>query len=153
QFLNGTKEIAVPKERRKPNGNSITVVGATHNNLKNVTVAFPLGVFTVITGVSGSGKSSLVHDILKFGMRNSERGMEQDEEENGEETDDAILDPRPSILQSFDRIDGTEHVDKVIDIDQAPIGRTPRSNPATYIKVWDEIRWLYSQMAEAKARG
>src|SRR5262245_53123606 len=153
QFLNGTKEIAVPKVRRKANGKAITVVGATHHNLKNVTAAFPLGVFTVVTGVSGSGKSSLVNDILKFGMRNLERGIEEAEEENGEEADGAVLDPRSSILQSFDRITGTEHVDKVIDIDQAPIGRTPRSNPATYIKVWDEIRWLYSQMAEAKARG
>jgi excinuclease ABC subunit A len=113
----------------------LTVVGAKHNNLKNLTVAIPLGRFVGITGVSGSGKSSLVNDILREALARDLNGAEN---------------VHPG---EHDRIDGLEHLDKVIDIDQSPIGRTPRSNPATYIKVFDEIRDLYTKLPDSKVRG
>jgi excinuclease ABC subunit A len=142
QYLTGAKEIAVPKERRQPTGQAIKVVGARHNNLKNVTVEIPLGQFVVVTGVSGSGKSSLVNDILMEALTG---GHHESDEENGDEIVHSIGD--------HDKILGRELIDKVIDIDQTPIGRTPRSNPATYIKLFDEIRQHFAKMADAKVRG
>ena len=143
QYLTGAKSIPIPAERRKGNGKQLRLVDATHNNLKNVTVEIPLGKFVVVTGVSGSGKSSLINDVLRQGLGSSVEALEDDDEEA-----DQTLAPRPSTL-----IEGRDHIDKVIDIDQTPIGRTPRSNPATYIKVWDEIRNLFAKMNEAKLRG
>ena len=149
QYLSGARQIAVPEHRRPGTGGSITVVGARHHNLKNVTVDFPLGKFIVVTGVSGSGKSSLVNDVLREGLRvalaNGGRNAD-DENDNGDEVD-------AHEIGAHDRITGTEQIDKVIDIDQSPIGRTPRSNPATYIKVFDEIRSLFANLPEAKVRG
>ena len=153
QYLSGTKEIAIPETRRPGNGKAITIHGARQHNLKNLTVEFPLGRFIGVTGVSGSGKSSLINDILKRGTRNAERGTE-DVEEPGQDEDESVGgDSQSAIRNSFDRITGVENIDKIIDIDQSPIGRTPRSNPATYIKVFDEIRSLFSEMPEAKIRG
>ncbi len=149
QYLSGKKKIAVPKTRRKPTGNKITIVGARHNNLKNVTVEFPLGTFICVTGVSGSGKSSLVNDILMEGARDAQgRGQRG----SGNEEEDA-LDDQPHTIGAHDGMDGLKHLDKIIDIDQSPIGRTPRSNPATYIKVFDQIRELFALVPEAKVRG
>src|SRR5581483_5686088 len=146
QYLTGAKEIAVPKARRKPNGQVLRIVGARQNNLKDITVEVPLGVFVCVTGVSGSGKSSLVNDILLEAMlARGKFDFDTAPEENGEEV--------PHTVGAHDRIEGVEHIDKVIDIDQAPIGRTPRSNPATYNKLWDEIRALFAQMPDAKVRG
>lgn len=134
QYLSGRKFIEVPLERRKPDGRWIEVNGAKENNLKNVNVKFPLGVFTAVTGVSGSGKSSLVNEILyKTLARDLNRAR-----------------VRPG---QYKEMKGLEHIDKVVDIDQSPIGRTPRSNPATYTGVFDDIRDLYSQTNEAKVRG
>ena len=132
-----------------PNGKHLRIVNAKHHNLNGVTVEIPLGVFVGVTGVSGSGKSSLINDVLRAGMKVEGGGM--NEEEEGADASDSSLTLHPSSL--YDRIEGTEHIDKVIDIDQRPIGRTPRSNPATYIKLWDEIRTLYAEMADAKVRG
>ncbi len=150
QYLSGKKSIPIPAKRRKPTDKKLRIVGARHNNLKNVTVDIPLGVFVCVTGVSGSGKSSLINDVLKFGMRNAERGTA-----NTQEDDDGseLRNPNSEFRIDLDRIEGTEQIDKVIDIDQSPIGRTPRSNPATYIKVWDEIRSLFAQMPDARVRG
>ncbi|MCC6419913.1 MAG: excinuclease ABC subunit UvrA, partial [Gemmataceae bacterium] len=148
QYLSGKKEIAIPAQRRAPNGKQLRVIGARHNNLKNLDVVLPLGVFVCVTGVSGSGKSSLVNDILMEGLRAAGR-RDGNGEDDGEGEDDA---PAHQV-GVHDRIEGVEHVDKVIAIDQSPIGRTPRSNPATYVKVFDEIRALYSQVTEAKVRG
>jgi excinuclease ABC subunit A len=152
QYLSGAKQIAVAARRRPATGKRLQIVGARHNNLKNIDVDIPLGLFVCVTGVSGSGKSSLINDIL---LGNVERGAPSAErEKNDLEREEA---EQRSTLRAprsaFDRIAGTEHIDKVIDIDQSPIGRTPRSNPATYIKLFDEIRALYTQMAEAKVRG
>ncbi|WP_435922678.1 excinuclease ABC subunit UvrA [Paenibacillus sp. DYY-L-2] len=134
QYLSGRKFIEVPLERRKPDGRWIEVKGAKENNLKNVNVKFPLGVFTAVTGVSGSGKSSLVNEILyKTLARDLNRAR-----------------VRPG---QYKEMKGLEQIDKVVDIDQSPIGRTPRSNPATYTGVFDDIRDLYSQTNEAKVRG
>ena len=134
QYLSGRKAIEVPKDRRPPTDRKLTVVGARQHNLKGVDVSFPLGLFVCVTGVSGSGKSSLVGDILRDTLaRDLNRAITQ-----------------PGL---HDRIDGLEHLDKIIDIDQSPIGRTPRSNPATYIKLFDLIRDLYTRLPEAKARG
>ncbi len=135
QFLSGQRSIEVPSKRRPVNpDHQLTIVGARHNNLKNIDVAIPLGTFTCVTGVSGSGKSSLVNDILRESLfEDLNRGI-------GE----------PGL---HDSIQGVELLDKLIAIDQSPIGRTPRSNPGTYIKVFDEIRKLYSQLPEAKRRG
>ena len=134
-FLSGRQKIDVPKKRRTPDPEKqLTVVKAQQNNLKQIDASIPLGTFTCITGVSGSGKSSLVNGILVEALRRDlNRGL-------GE----------PGV---HERIDGIEHLDKMIAIDQSPIGRTPRSNPGTYIKVFDEIRKLYTQMPEAKRRG
>ena len=126
--------IEVPKDRKAPDGPRLTVVGARQHNLKNIDVSIPLGLFVCVTGVCGSGKSSLVGDILRETLARDLNG--------------AITEPG-----QHDRIDGVDHLDKVIDIDQSPIGRTPRSNPATYIKLFDLIRDLYTKLPEAKARG
>lgn len=134
QYLSGKKFIPVPLARRKPNGRWLEVKGASENNLKNLNVKFPIGVFTAVTGVSGSGKSTLVNEILyKTLARDLNRAR-----------------VRPG---QYKEIKGLEHVDKVVDIDQSPIGRTPRSNPATYTGVFDDIRDLFSQTNEAKVRG
>jgi len=134
QYLSGAKFIALPEKRRPLNKNCIEVRGAAENNLKNINVKFPIGMFTVVTGVSGSGKSTLVNEILYKALANQ-------------------------IYRSYHKVGdhkeirGTEFVDKIIDIDQSPIGRTPRSNPATYTGVFDAIRELYSQTPDAKIRG
>jgi len=133
-YLSGRKEIPVPKERRKPSGRFIRIIGAREHNLKNINVEIPLGLFVCITGVSGSGKSTLIYDILYKYAKNYFYGTH---EQVGE----------------VDQIEGLENIDKVINIDQSPIGRTPRSNPATYTKVFDLIRNLFAQTPEAKARG
>lgn len=134
QYLSGKKRIAVPKERRKGNGSFIEVIGAKENNLKNLTVKFPLGTFTVITGVSGSGKSTLINEILYKGVANN---LYRTKVKPGK----------------HDKINGLENIDKVINIDQSPIGRTPRSNAATYTGVFDFIRELFSKTNEANMRG
>ncbi|WP_297333869.1 excinuclease ABC subunit UvrA [Flavobacterium sp.] len=133
-YLNGEKEIAVPKKRREGNGKTIKLTGATGNNLKNVSVEFPLGKLICVTGVSGSGKSTLINETL-YPILNTHFY-------------NAVKKPQP-----YKKIEGLEHVDKVIDIDQSPIGRTPRSNPATYTDVFSEIRRLFTQTPEAMIRG
>lgn len=134
QYLSGRKFIPVPEERKKPNGKWLKVVGAKENNLKNITVSFPLGVFTCVTGVSGSGKSTLVNEILLKTLARE-------------------LNRAKLIPGKHKKVEGLEHVDKVINIDQSPIGRTPRSNPATYTGVFDDIRDVFAQTPEAKVRG
>ncbi|MEZ4817653.1 MAG: excinuclease ABC subunit UvrA [Flavobacteriaceae bacterium] len=133
-YLNGTKEISVPKKRRKGNGKTLTLTGASGNNLKNVTVTFPLGTMIGVTGVSGSGKSTLINETL-YPILNAHffHGVKK---------------PMP-----YKSIEGLEHIDKVIDINQSPIGRTPRSNPATYTGVFSEIRNLFVKVPEAMIRG
>ncbi|WP_298516654.1 excinuclease ABC subunit UvrA [uncultured Kordia sp.] len=133
-YLNGSKEIAVPAERRKGNGKKLVLKGATGNNLKNVSVEFPLGKMIGVTGVSGSGKSTLVNETL-YPILNAHFF-------------NAVKEPMP-----YKSIKGLEHIDKVIDINQSPIGRTPRSNPATYTGVFSEIRSLYAKTPEAMIRG
>ncbi|WP_417367812.1 excinuclease ABC subunit UvrA [Flavobacterium beibuense] len=133
-YLNGEREIAVPKKRREGNGKTIKLSGATGNNLKNVTVEFPLGKLICVTGVSGSGKSTLINETL-YPILNTHFF-------------NAVKKPQP-----YKKIEGLEHIDKVIDIDQSPIGRTPRSNPATYTDVFSEIRRLFTQTPEAMIRG
>ena len=134
KYLRGDAEIAIPAVRRKPNGNKLVIRGARQNNLKNLDVEFPLGVFIAVTGVSGSGKSTLVNDILYKAL--------------SKHFYDAIDTPG-----EHERIDGLELIDKVIDIDQSPIGRTPRSNPATYTQLFGEIRNLMAATPEARMRG
>lgn len=134
QYLTGEKMIGVPENRRKGNGKSIKVIGATENNLQNIDVAFPLGKFVCVTGVSGSGKSSLVNEIL---YKSLSSGINRSKEKPGK----------------CKEIIGIENIDKVIDIDQSPIGRTPRSNPATYTGLFTPVRDLFSQLPEAKVRG
>ena len=149
QYLSGTKQIVIPTARRLGNGNQITIYGARQHNLKNLTVEIPLGKFIGVTGVSGSGKSSLINDILKQGLRAASSNGEMNG--NVDEESDEIPDSKQ--IGAHDRITGFENIDKIIDIDQSPIGRTPRSNPATYIKVFDEIRSLFAELPEAKIRG
>ncbi|MFN4201406.1 MAG: excinuclease ABC subunit UvrA, partial [Fervidobacterium gondwanense] len=134
KYLSGKMRIEIPHQRRKGNGKSIKLIGARHNNLKNITVEFPLGTFIVVTGVSGSGKSSLILDTLYPAIANK---LYKTKYETGE----------------YSKIEGIEEIDKIIAIDQSPIGRTPRSNPATYTKVFDAIRDLFAMTPEAKARG
>ena len=134
QYLSGEKRIPVPAERRKGNGKCLKVVGAAENNLRKVDVEFPLGVFTVVTGVSGSGKSSLVNEVL-FKRLGAELMR---------------MKVHPGRCE---RIEGMEALDKVVNIDQSPIGRTPRSNPATYTGLFNDIRELFSSTQEAKSRG
>lgn len=133
-YLGGQRKIEVPKKRRKGNGNKLTLSGCTGHNLKNITVDFPLGKFIAVTGVSGSGKSSLInetlHPILSEYIYNSKKK------------------PLP-----YKKVKGLEHIDKVITIDQSPIGRTPRSNPATYVGFFSDVRNLYSEIGESKIRG
>ena len=134
QYLGGSKKIAVPKKRRKGNGKTIEFLGCEENNLKNVDVSVPLGTFTAVTGVSGSGKSSLVNEIInKYLSRELNRAH--------------------AIPGKFREMKGIENLDKIIDIDQSPIGRTPRSNPATYTGVFGDIRELFASTNEAKIRG
>jgi len=133
-YLSGRKKIPLPKERRPGNGKNILVKGARQNNLKNIDVKIPLGRLICITGVSGSGKSSLMNEVLyKSLARNLNRAR--------------------TIPGDHDGIEGLEHLDKIINIDQSPIGRTPRSNPATYTKLFDEIRKLFTELPESKVRG
>jgi excinuclease ABC subunit A len=134
QYLSGERSIESPTFRREPNGNFIKLTGATGNNLKNVDIDVPLGIFVVITGVSGSGKSTLINETLYRLMARR------------------FYSSRKAPLP-YDSIDGLEHIDKVVDIDQSPIGRTPRSNPATYTGVFTHIRDLFAGLQEARARG
>lgn len=134
QYLSGKRAIPVPTERRIGNGRFIELTGATENNLKEVTARFPLGKFIAVTGVSGSGKSTLVNSILKKTLAQK---LNRNSEKPGK----------------YKTISGVEHIDRLIDIDQSPIGRTPRSNPATYTGVFDDIRDLFAQTNEAKIRG
>ncbi|MDT0689777.1 excinuclease ABC subunit UvrA [Salegentibacter sp. F188] len=133
-YLNGTKQIEIPEKRRKGNGKTITLKGATGNNLKNVSISIPLGQMIAVTGVSGSGKSTLINETL-YPIMNAHYF-------NG------VKVPKP-----YKSIKGLEHIDKVIDINQSPIGRTPRSNPATYTGVFSEIRSLFTKTPEAQIRG
>ncbi|HSG71712.1 MAG TPA: excinuclease ABC subunit UvrA, partial [Planctomycetaceae bacterium] len=133
-YLSGKRKIAVPETRRQGNGYVLSIVGARHNNLQGLDVDIPLGKFVCVTGVSGSGKSSLINDILWEAVNRD-------------------LNKGKGTPGAHDRIEGLEHLDKAIDIDQSPIGRTPRSNPATYVKLFDLIRTLYTQLPESKIRG
>ena len=134
QYLSGKKQIPVPKTRRKGNGKFLTVVGAAENNLKNITVKIPLGVFTCVTGVSGSGKSSLVNEVI---FKELSRRMNHTRTKSGKHKE----------------IRGIEEIDKIVDISQSPIGRTPRSNPATYTGVFTDIRELFAMTNDAKMKG
>jgi excinuclease ABC subunit A len=133
-YLSGRRAISVPSRRRPASDRTLVLQGCREHNLKNVTARFPLGLFCVVTGVSGSGKSSLVNDTLYRALAGSLHGARQP-------------------AGAFERLEGIEHLDKVIDVSQAPIGRTPRSNPATYTGIFDAIRLLFSQVPEARARG
>jgi len=134
KYLAGIEKIPVPRKRRKLKGKWLVIKGARHNNLKNIDVRIPLGVFVCVTGVSGSGKSSLIADILYEALARELHGAR-------------------AVPGEHDEILGIEHIDRVINIDQSPIGRTPRSNPATYVKVFDHIRKLFSQLPQARAMG
>ncbi|MGA7203599.1 MAG: excinuclease ABC subunit UvrA, partial [Specibacter sp.] len=134
-YLSGRKQIAMPAKRRKyDKKRELKVIGAKENNLRNVDVAFPLGVLTAVTGVSGSGKSTLVNEILYKVLANKLNGAKQ-------------------VAGRHLRVDGLEHLDKVVHVDQSPIGRTPRSNPATYTGVFDNVRKLFAETNESKVRG
>ena len=134
KYLSGRKKIEVPKNRRKSNGMSIEIKGATEHNLKNINVKFPLGIFNCVTGVSGSGKSTLVNEIL---YKSVAKEINRSNEKPGK----------------CEKIKGINNIDKIINIDQSPIGRTPRSNPVTYTGVFDIIRDIYAGTNEAKMRG
>ncbi len=134
QYLSRKLEIPVPKERRKGTGENLVIKGAAENNLKNINVKIPLGTFTCVTGVSGSGKSSLINEILYKALANE-------------------LNNAKRVAGKYKKIEGIENLDKIIDIDQSPIGRTPRSNPATYTGLFGDIRNIFAMTAEAKARG
>lgn len=184
QYLSGVKRIAVPATRRPiDSARCLRIVNARHNNLRGVTVEIPLGVVVCVTGVSGSGKSSLVNDVLRNAVlarqgsgnakassnRNGQANSNRNGKANGNRNDNGTLssngngngydpleDDTPEttrLVGAHDRIEGLEQIDKLIDIDQSPIGRTPRSNPATYIKLFDQIRELYAQVADSKLRG
>ena len=133
RYLSGKEKILIPKNRRSGNGKYLEIKGAKENNLKNITVKFPLGTFICVTGVSGSGKSSLVNEILYKAVASNLYRTKV----------------KPGKFRS---IKGIEHIDKVVEISQAPIGRTPRSNPATYTGVFDDIRDVYTLTKEAKIR-
>ncbi len=134
QYLSGRKQVEIPKERREGNGKALRIVGALANNLKNLDVTIPLGKLVCITGVSGSGKSTLMSDILYSALAAKLMGAR-------------------TMAGDHERIEGIEHLDKIINIDQSPIGRTPRSNPGTYTSLFDEIRKLYAELPESKIRG
>ena len=133
-YLSGRKQITVPRHRRKSNGRAIQVIGATEHNLKNISVKFPLGQFICVTGVSGSGKSTLVNEILYKTIARDLNGSNE----------------KPGKCKE---VKGLENIDKIVNIDQSPIGRTPRSNPATYTGVFDIIRDIFAEMNESKVRG
>ncbi|MDR2843581.1 MAG: excinuclease ABC subunit UvrA [Candidatus Symbiothrix sp.] len=133
-YLNGKKQIEIPKKRRKGNGQSIVLKGASGNNLKNVTVSLPLGKFICVTGVSGSGKSTLINETLQPLI--------------SQKLYRSLQDPLP-----YQSVQGLEHIDKIVNVDQSPIGRTPRSNPATYTGIFSDIRSLFVEMPESKIRG
>jgi excinuclease ABC subunit A len=133
-YLSGRREVPIPKKRRSPKKGFLKLSGATENNLKNVDAKIELGALTVVTGVSGSGKSSLINDTLAPALTNR-------------------IHRSHKHVGAYRKLEGINLLDKVIDIDQSPIGRTPRSNPATYVGLWDDIRSLYSQVPESKARG
>jgi excinuclease ABC subunit A len=134
QYMSGKKKIEVPENTRKPNGKKLIIKNAYENNLKHIDVEIPLGVFTCVTGVSGSGKSSLINEILYKSLM-------------------VKLHDSRFIPGKHDEILGLENLDKVVNIDQSPIGRTPRSNPATYTGIFNDIRDIFAGMPEAKARG
>lgn len=134
QFLSGAMKIDVPEVRRKGNGHKISITGCRKNNLKGIDIDIPLGAFTVITGVSGSGKSTFLNEILLNAITRR-------------------VDKKKDLFDGFETLSGTEYIDKVISIDQSPIGRTPRSNPATYVDLFTPIRELFASMPEAKMRG
>ncbi|MDD4069231.1 MAG: ATP-binding cassette domain-containing protein, partial [Candidatus Izemoplasmatales bacterium] len=134
KYLRGELRIDIPKKRRAHNNGYLRIVNAQQNNLKNLTVDFPIGCFTVVTGVSGSGKSSLVNEVLYTNLTN-------------------LITRRHELAGKVDRLENYEYFDRIIDIDQSAIGRTPRSNPATYTGVFDHIRDLYAKTKEAKLRG
>lgn len=134
QYLSGSRKIDVPKTRRQPSGKTLKIIGASEHNLQNLDVSIPLGIMTVVTGVSGSGKSSLINDIL---ARKLSAEYHRSQEPVGQ----------------HEKIEGMDNLDKVIDIDQSPIGRTPRSNPATYTGAFNDIRELFAMVPEAKIRG
>ena len=134
EYLNGIRTIAVPKERRKGNGKFITIHGAKGNNLKNVDISFPLGELIVVTGVSGSGKSTLINETLQpILSQHFYRSLKKP--------------------MAYDSVEGIDNIDKVVNVDQSPLGRTPRSNPATYTGVFSDIRSLFVGLPEAKVRG
>ncbi|MEW5940446.1 MAG: excinuclease ABC subunit UvrA, partial [Chloroflexota bacterium] len=133
-YLSGRKQVDIPRERRTGNGKKLRIIGARANNLKGINVSIPLGKLVCITGVSGSGKSTLMTDVLYEALAEKLMGAR-------------------TMPGGHERIEGTEHLDKIINIDQSPIGRTPRSNPATYTGLWDEIRKLFAELPESKVRG
>ena len=133
-YLSGRKHVAVPRNRREGNGKSLKIIGAKANNLKNIDISIPLGKLVCITGVSGSGKSTLMSDVMYEALAEKLMGAR-------------------TMPGEHERIEGIEHLDKIINIDQSPIGRTPRSNPATYTGLWDEMRKLFAELPESKVRG